>query len=226
MTTIIAQKRCTKCGETKSVSEFGKDKLRIDGLFPQCKRCRWRNPEKREESIEKQKQGLRRCPACKEWLSISCFGSNKSTPDGKHTACAKCSREQVKKYYAENIDKVRARDKAYRDANPDLRSFFWKRYYENNEDKLTIKSHAARKNRSSQPDTLTGMEWREIIGKQNNSCGKCKRKFSKDLPPTRDHIVPLSKGGLLTKENCQALCRACNTSKGTKIIDYRDSESL
>ena len=31
-----------------------------------------------------------------------------------------------------------------------------------------------------------------------------------------DHILPLSKGHALTRDNCQVLCRSCNTKKGTQ----------
>lgn len=36
----IAEKRCTKCGETKSVDGFSRDRSRRDGLSPHCKACR------------------------------------------------------------------------------------------------------------------------------------------------------------------------------------------
>lgn len=37
-----------------------------------------------------------------------------------------------------------------------------------------------------------------------------------------DHIIPRSKGGADTEENCQALCRSCNGRKGAKIhfVDF------
>lgn len=31
---------------------------------------------------------------------------------------------------------------------------------------------------------------------------------------TGDHIVPLSKGGTNTRENCRVLCRGCNSKRG------------
>lgn len=33
-----------------------------------------------------------------------------------------------------------------------------------------------------------------------------------------DHIIPISKGGLSTKDNLQTLCWKCNRTKSNKII--------
>lgn len=37
---ILPQKRCTKCGETKPLTEFHKDTKRKDGLHPWCGQCK------------------------------------------------------------------------------------------------------------------------------------------------------------------------------------------
>lgn len=39
-TPTITVKRCTKCGETKSVDGFHRDRSKRDGLAVQCKECR------------------------------------------------------------------------------------------------------------------------------------------------------------------------------------------
>jgi 5-methylcytosine-specific restriction endonuclease McrA len=36
-----------------------------------------------------------------------------------------------------------------------------------------------------------------------------------------DHIFPEANGGKMTIDNAQTLCKSCNSSKGTKHIDYR-----
>ena len=36
----VAEKRCPKCGQTKTVRDFWKDVTRGDGLSTQCKVCR------------------------------------------------------------------------------------------------------------------------------------------------------------------------------------------
>lgn len=50
-------KACTKCGKAKPTDEFGKDRTRQDGLFPQCKSCRraYYNAN-RERELERYRQ--------------------------------------------------------------------------------------------------------------------------------------------------------------------------
>lgn len=41
---------------------------------------------------------------------------------------------------------------------------------------------------------------------------------------TRDHVVPLTRGGTDLIENIQPLCHSCNSSKGARTKDYRNPE--
>lgn len=54
----------------------------------------------------------------------------------------------------------------------------------------------------------------ERDGKQCAKCGSVKNL-------TLDHIVPISKGGENSLDNLQILCKSCNSSKNTKVKDYR-----
>ena len=56
-----------------------------------------------------------------------------------------------------------------------------------------------------------------ILEKCNYKCLAC--GTYEDL--TIDHVVPVLLGGKTEISNSQVLCRSCNASKGTKIIDYR-----
>lgn len=78
MSTMIAQtKRCTKCGQTKLLTEFSKNSEHSDGLASNCRKCvyenekKWKkkNPEKvsarqkRWRDANRESQIVR----CKEW---------------------------------------------------------------------------------------------------------------------------------------------------------------
>lgn len=56
-------------------------------------------------------------------------------------------------------------------------------------------------------------QWKELKELHNNKCAIC--KLEKQL--TKDHIIPLSKGGSDFIENIQPLCRNCNSKKHNKI---------
>ena len=64
----------------------------------------------------------------------------------------------------------------------------------------------------------TKQEWIDLKDKFDNKCLRC-GCINKQL--TRDHIVPVVKGGSDSIENIQPLCRTCNSKKGTNTIDYR-----
>jgi 5-methylcytosine-specific restriction endonuclease McrA len=82
-------------------------------------------------------------------------------------------------------------------------------------------NHRRRLREKQAPATLTAAEWQTILEQQGYRCPACGRPFSDALPPTRDHVIPVSQGGALTFDNCQALCRPCNSSKRTRDTDYR-----
>ena len=69
----------------------------------------------------------------------------------------------------------------------------------------------ARKKNAEGSHTLK--EWEDLKKRYKNICAIC--KLEKKL--TKDHIIPLSKGGSDLIENIQPLCRNCNSRKNNKI---------
>lgn len=55
--------------------------------------------------------------------------------------------------------------------------------------------------------------WRNQIGP--GVCYYCKNKFSSQKL-TMDHVIPISRGGKSTKNNCVPSCKVCNSNKGYK----------
>lgn len=90
---------------------------------------------------------------------------------------------------------------------------------------MSKKSNRKRLARIDRDADLYGLQpqsskrWRqvqEILGKACLKCGA--------VPITRDHVMPLCRGGLNHPANLQPLCHRCNVRKGDQIQDYRTPE--
>jgi 5-methylcytosine-specific restriction endonuclease McrA len=58
---------------------------------------------------------------------------------------------------------------------------------------------------------------KQLINKNGAICSLCGKLIETMKDCTIDHIVPISKGGLTTIENCQLAHRSCNVKKGDKV---------
>jgi HNH endonuclease/Helix-turn-helix len=53
-----------------------------------------------------------------------------------------------------------------------------------------------------------------VLERDGLHCAKCGKPRTNPLEFDVDHIIPLSRGGADTAENCQVLCVACHRRKG------------
>lgn len=66
----------------------------------------------------------------------------------------------------------------------------------------------------------TELEWQQLKEQYDYTCLGCRRK-EPEIKLTRDHVVPLNKGGSDHIENIQPLCLSCNSKKHLQTTDFR-----
>jgi len=67
-------------------------------------------------------------------------------------------------------------------------------------------------------NTLTAKEWEDILEKHNYRCAYCGIEFDCENLPTKDHVMPISKGGNNVRENIIPACKSCNSKKNNKLL--------
>ena len=118
--------------------------------------------------------------------------------------------------YTKNKEKILKRNKQYREENPKRMSEYKREWKKTEKGKANNqRSNSKRRTRERNIiNTLTAQEWLNILEEFNYRCAYCggNRKLS------RDHIIPISKGGNNTKENIVPACQSCNSRKGNRLL--------
>ncbi len=165
----------------------------------------------------------------------------------KKSICKTCQNAKDKEYYRKNretkiskkkvynqsnVDKIKKYQKHYRDKTTEKRLKYANNWRKENKDRLKKMNSSWQKRNPAKVVALsqrhrslkmnaqgsyTAKEWLELVELHDGKCVACGVKGKL----TVDHVVPLSKGGTNFIDNLQPLCSKCNSSKGTKTIDYR-----
>jgi 5-methylcytosine-specific restriction endonuclease McrA len=165
------------------------------------------------------------CSKCGEGKELSMFSPNKRTRDGVQSSCRACQNalyhatyvpkprreramsrdEYQRRYRLMNREKIRATDRAYREANRNRRA-------QNASSSKEAKIHyfqQRRARKASVTNDLSVARWREILAYFGGRCAYCQKQGRM----TQDHIVPISRGGGHTAANVVPACGSCNSIK-------------
>lgn len=186
---------CSKCGEEKPVTEFYKQRRGSRGYKYWCKGCgrvagrKWRASDKGKAARRRSDRRLRKSKSYKAWRTHYRGSAERKLALATYARSKKGKATRVRYAGTEKGQASRARCKARR-----------------------------RIREKSAPNDLTATQWQKILAAHNYSCAYCGRKFSKDAPAERDHVIPVFAGGGLTRKNVVPACRFCNASKHANLV--------
>ena len=119
-------------------------------------------------------------------------------------------------YYLTHKEQLKESARKWNKENKERANEHVRKYYRTPKGKaLSQRGEAKRRaNLKEVINTLTSEEWLNILKEYDYKCAYCGKKLIDSFDTTRDHIIPLSKGGDNTKENIVPACRSCNCKKG------------
>lgn len=197
MVSIPQSKTCLRCGKTKAIDEFWKDKPRKDGRSPYCKVCgralnNARYPDERDTRIEYSRQ---------RWQH------DKNDPSYRQAA-----NKRTSEWAKRNPSKRSAIMEAWRVANQDHVRQYGREYKQRNKERVQESARrrvAAKKAASIVPFTIDQLTAK--CAYWGNCCWLCGGEQQ-----AIDHVKPLAKGGPHVLANLRPICRDCNLRKSDK----------
>jgi 5-methylcytosine-specific restriction endonuclease McrA len=209
---ILAHKKCGKCGEVKSASEYYKNPRNKDGLYGVCKAC-WNSKSK--DHYQKNKELANR--RASQWRVNNLEKARASVSKYLSSIKGKLMRARNNTETKKEKGRIRALKSAH--ANPERHRETTKLWRINNKDKYRHNKIVRYGREKGAEGKYSLKQWYSVLSyyTPNGECLAC-GKVSK---LHRDHVVPLVKGGTNYIGNIQPLCRDCNSRKRDKTIDYR-----
>ena len=126
-------------------------------------------------------------------------------------------RELSMDYARRHPEKARLKGQRYRERHPERSRESVRKYQKAHPDQCRADGHNYRARKRKAKGRITAQDHKQLLEIANHKCLAC----GTDEDLTIDHVIPLIKGGRNSIENTQVLCRSCNSSKYTKIKDYR-----
>jgi 5-methylcytosine-specific restriction endonuclease McrA len=195
-------KTCTKCGERKPLTEYGKNANSKTGLRSECKACHCAYVKARyHANLQESRKASRKREARR-------VAADPSIREAK--------RDAKRQDYQNDPAKWIAISRRWALANPEKAREYKRKWEKNNPTKRADHVHKRRArlaNAESDGYTRT-----EIYQRDNGACTYCGIALEyKPYGFEIDHIVPIALGGPDTRANVQLACRSCNRKKATRL---------
>ena len=145
-----------------------------------------------------------RCKSCRNQDNGEYRNSNADAIKEYRIENREYYRAYNKDYYLENKDKVRASQNDY-----------IKKYKQENKHKYASYESKRRAKKLKLLENYSDIDREYTFGLFDNACFNCGSKNRLSI----DHLLPLSKGNVLSRSNAVVLCIKCNSSKGNKSPD-------
>lgn len=224
---------CKKCGTLKPISQrcrpchdagharwvalnIGKTKdcvtcSRLRPVVGHCKPCR---------AAEVKAQRAAMSPEAKEERRLGINARN-ATPEGKARKRASAARNR-----ARHGAYIQAHKKQYKAANAATVKAYHKAYQKAHRSQYALHGHNRRSREIGSGGFITNDEWSAIVRAQRGRCAFWNRTDlpwtcpigDRRIPLTRDHKIPVSRGGCGLAFNIHGLCGICNSTKHARLL--------
>jgi hypothetical protein len=188
-------KTCTKCGETKPLTAFGKSKPAKDGRHTQCGPCRaaWMKAKRAAQDPAERRAKAREQMAA--WRLAN--------PDRNKELWTQ-NNARVNALRAEDPERFRAYQRQrWANYSPEQRA----RYREWRQNRRALLLAAF----------VEDVQLADVLIRDSGICGICGAPIMEDTIEM-DHIVPISRGGLHERANVQVAHQWCNRSKYNREV--------
>lgn len=153
---------------------------------------------------------------CESSLAHEFFHVDRRLIGGLRSNCTMCSNEQRRQYSmtdAGRRSQNRCREIA---AGKESTKNRMKRFKQTDKWRDIIRRvKVKRRTGIAVTSDLTSEQWSHILERYGWCCAYCQVFLGDEA--TRDHVVPLSRGGGHTASNVVPCCRMCNSIKGTNV---------
>ena len=138
------------------------------------------------------------CNKCEESFSLDDFHKDKSKKDGHRGECKLCAKIIDAKKYTKNKERLCR-----------LKRIYYRKNKKAHVSRVLNRKYLKKVNGTG----LTNKQWDEILNKYNHRCAYCGVQGNM----TRDHVIPLGKGGEHSPHNIVPACSECNDRKGVEL---------